>query len=184
MCLKKGDGIRTFKDTFWSKKRVEANMSIEELATAIGVKPATLGAWLIGCTRPKPDNIRALCDWFGVDYDKGEMEFERAWKTYDPQRFGKKVKTTAKHIVTTPANTVCTVKSEVNMQDNDKLLEIKRLVYGKVPYEVFNAVENAQIDKVAETVYGRVDYTVYKTIENIVSGKVVKVENFDSKWEI
>lgn len=180
--MSRGGSIRTLKDNFWCKKRVEANISVIELAGIMGVNYKTLGAYLTGAVMPNADVITAMCDWFGVDYIEGEREFLKAWKSYDSQRRGKKVKLTARRIPET--NTVKPVDSEEKeekMNSDEKMSEIAKLVYGKVPYDVFCNINNIAVDKLMETIYGKVDYITYVTIENILSDKIVKVE---SKWDI
>ena len=186
MSVRKGDGIKTFKDTFWSKKRVEANISIKELADAIGIKFSTLASYLIGVSVPPSDVIRAMCDWFNVDYIEGEREFVKAHKEYDAQHSGKVVIASIKKSVNEPVTVIKedVERKEDNMGNFDIRTEILRLAYNsKVSYDVFCELSETPVDKIRETLYNKVDYTTYRLIENILDGNVVNVENFD-KWSI
>lgn len=189
---KKGSGVKTFKDTFWGKKRVEANITIRELAGILKLNEATLGAYLTGCLMPNEHTVKAMCDWFGVDYLLGTREFLNAHKSYDAERNNKTVKYTAKpkgkakiSKETKPIAPVKVEEKKVSMSDADKVNEIARLVYGKgtVDYDLFWKLKEMPIDKIEETLYSKVDYAVFKTVEKILEDKFVKVENFD-KWAI
>ena len=187
MSCKKGCGIKTFKDTFWSKKRVEANIGVRELADALGLKVSTLASYMVGVSVPPLGVIHDMCDWFNVEYVEGEREFIKAHKEYDAQRRGKSVKASAKKHVTeteTVEPEKVEKKEEISMSDLDKKDKILRLVYNEhIPYDIFCALRDTSVDKLRETLYNKVDYTTYRVIENILDDKVVKVENFD-KWSI
>lgn len=191
MSLKSGEGVKTFKDTFWSKKRVEAGITIKELAEGIGVKKSTLCAYLIGVTVPKEPVIRAMCDWFGVDYIEGEREFIKAYRAYDAQTHGKSVVAVAnskKRVVEERVKSVAVNKEvsevAVGMSEETKRNEITKLVYGKVSQDVYEAVRVVEFDKLLQTVYDKVDYVVYETIRSILNGNYSKAVSFDNKWDI
>lgn len=183
-----GSDIRTFKDNFWSLKRVEANVTIRELAETIGIKETTLGSYFTGQSMPKQEIVYALCDWFGVEYIKGEREFLKAHKAYDAQRNGKKVKATANRGIGVISEEIkpITVVPVVKVDNSDvikaeKKMAINKAVYGKVSCELYNHIYEAGVDNVLKTVYGIVDYSIYNTIENILSASVTEEDN---KWEI
>lgn len=73
---------RTFKDTFWSKKRVENDITVVELANYLNRSRAITGAYLTGFAMPDNDVIKALCNFFDVDLFEGKKEFENAHKRY------------------------------------------------------------------------------------------------------
>ena len=196
MSCKKGCGIKTFKDTFWSKKRVEANIGVRELADALGLKMSTLASYMVGVSVPPLNVIHDMCDWFNVDYVEGEREFIKAHKEYDAQRRGKSVKAFAKkHKVEAKTVESEPMEKEDNKQEDNKKEEpsmtdaykkdkILRLAYSQhVPYDFFLTLIDTSVDKLRETLYNKVDYTTYRVIERILDDEVVKVENFD-KWSI
>ena len=179
MPMVEGKGVKTFKDNFWSRKRVEAKITIKELADALNIQKGTLGAYFTGCLMPKEDTIHALCDWFNVDYIEGEREFRKAWKAYDPQRNGKTVVISVHTKETTDTHKDKTedIEEERKMTDVEKLDAIARLLYKKVSYDEFCKLREMPFDKILETAYNRVDYTVFRLIENIINGKIVKIED-------
>lgn len=189
MGSKRGGGVKTFKDTFWSKKRVEANISIRELADALGIKFSTMTGYLIGVSVPKEKTIRDICDWFNVDYVEGAREFIKAHKAYDAQRNGKEVKLSAKKKLMVTESKLIIAKEETSevvkgMSDREKRKEINKLVYGKVSQDVYEAVRIVEFDKLLQTVYDKVDYAVYETIRSILNGNYSKAVSFDNKWDI
>ena len=181
---------RTFKDTFWSRKRVENNITVVELSKLVKCSRATTGAYFTGFLMPSDDTIKILCDFFDVDFIQGKREFINAHKKYDvdykrvvvakahsPKEKKEKQVKTKEQVTTEP-------KKEKGMNNAEKVREIEKLLYNsKVPYEFFIKIKQTPFDKLEETLYSEVDYTVYKTAERILSGDVVKVENFD-KWNI
>ena len=181
---------RTFKDTFWCKKRVEGNFKVTELAELIGCSRATMGAYLTGFLMPSDSVIQTLCELFGVEFIKGKREFIKAHKSYDVEH-KRTLKARGEHKepvreleVEEPKTEVVQEKSVMN--DTEKMGAILRLVYSsrKLDYDTFCKLSQMSFDRLKETVYSKVDYAVYTTIENIIDGKCVKVENFDSKWDI
>lgn len=190
MSLKKGEGVKTFKDTFWSKKRVEAGVTIQELAEGIGVKKGTLCSYLIGVSVPKESVIRAMCDWFGVDYVQGEREFYNAHRAYDAQSKGKAVVAMAKP-KKKAEKTVEVKKVQETTKPNTNAVcgnkEIYKLLYGKIGCEEYNKVyelvkSNANIP--LDLIYGKVDRITYELVKDMQSGKIARVEDFDNKWNI
>ena len=191
MGSKRGGGVKTFKDTFWSMKRVEANISIKELAEAMGLKYSTMTGYLIGVSVPKEKTIRDMCDWFNVDYIEGEREFIKAHRAYDAQGHGKEVKLSAKKKIKIDEPKIIIAKEEASkvvkgesMSDGEKRREINKIVYGKVSQEVYEAVRVVEFDKILQTVYDKVDYVVYETIRSILNGDCAKAVSFDNKWDI
>ena len=76
----------TYKDNFWSRKRVEANVTMKEIAELLGINVKTASACFTGQLLPHEEQIMMLCDFFGVDPIKGEREFITAHKTYEGER--------------------------------------------------------------------------------------------------
>ena len=161
------------------------------MAEGIGVKKSTLCAYLIGVSVPKEPVIRAMCDWFGVDYVEGEREFYNAYRAYDAQSKGKSVVAVAnskKRVVEERVKSVAVNKEvsevAVGMSEEMKRNEITKLVYGKVSQDVYEAVRVVEFDKLLQTVYDKVDYVVYETIRSILNGNYSKAVSFDNKWDI
>lgn len=49
--------------------RVNANLSQKEAAKILGIAPSTLRNWELGITYPRQNQIVALCNLYGVDFD-------------------------------------------------------------------------------------------------------------------
>lgn len=49
--------------------RVNAELTQKEVAVALKVSNKTVGSWEDGKTFPKPEQIDALCNLYGVSYD-------------------------------------------------------------------------------------------------------------------
>lgn len=194
MSLRLGEGVKAFKDTFWNRKRVEANITTRELADMFGLKEGTLSAYFTGYLMPNEHIIDELCDYFGVDTIEGTREFIKAHKSYEAEHSNKVMKIKAKK-KTKPVSVESEVKpavkveskSEVKGMNNaEKMNDILRLVYSsrKLDYDTFCKLSQMSFDRLKETVYSKVDYAVYTTIENIIDDKYIKVENFEDKWSI
>lgn len=184
---------KTFKDTFWSKKRIDNNMLIKELAKMFGVSRSAMGAYFTGYLVPPENLCNTLCDYFGVDPIEGQREFLKAHKEYEAEHgehrvlkaSARKSKVKADKKPTTQVKPVVEpVKEEQRgMSDEEKLDAIARLLYKRVSYDEFRTLSHTHIDKLAEMSYGIVDYATHKTIENILDGNVVSVATFENGIE-
>ena len=172
--------IRALKDTFWNRKRVEANIPVRELADAMDTKYSTMAGYLIGKNVPSADLINKMCNWFGVDPIEGEREFIKAHKVYDAKRKGNSV--IAKYSKKVKEEPEKEEKAEepvtkTVMSNAEKLDAIARLLYKKVSYEEFCSLGKMSFDKILEIAYDRVDYATFRLIESIINDKIVRVED-------
>lgn len=101
---------RYFKDNFWSKKRVEANVMISDIAELLKCKYSTAGSYLSGKSMPSEEDIKTLCDFFNVDIIEGTREFINAHKAYDAER-----KRTFRGTAKPPKKTKTTPINQVNI---------------------------------------------------------------------
>lgn len=182
---------RTFKDTFWARKRVENNITVRELSKLIKCSRATTGAYFTGFMIPDDEKIKVLCDFFDVDFIRGKREFINAHKKYDvdykrvvvvksSSKTMQECEKTEEPVVTEKP----VIKEERVMGDSDKLDAVKRLLYNKVSYDLYCLIENTPVDKIEETLYdNKVDYVLFNLVRDILSNKVSKVETYD-KWTI
>ena len=191
---------RAFKDNYWSRKRVENGVKIIEVANLLGCKRSTAGAYFTGLLMPPDRDIETLCDWFGVDFTRGKSEFNKAHKAYDAELKRKlcisarkpKVNTTKKEVEpkAVEQKEVAKVEKAETATNTNKVcdvMEICKLVYGRVGCEEYNQIYNtvkANGNIPLDLVYGKVDRITYELIRDIQNGKVAKVENFDNKWAI
>lgn len=173
----------TYKDNFWSKKRVENNMTANDIAELLGIKVKTASAYFTGQSMPSDDLIKDLCDYFEVDFISGKREFDIAHKKYDAlhkrelklsAKTKKKIEEAKKEEPAwddeqTPVEKVAEEIAEVVAIKTDKVMEA---VYKKLCYEDYKALmrfvvlnENADIEK---WLYTKVDYDTFKEIEKIL----------------
>jgi len=75
------------KETFWNKERLKRGWSIDYVAKKLGVPKGTIGNWFSGTHAPRDDNeIQAICNLFGIDFDTGYNAFYRAERTWKSSR--------------------------------------------------------------------------------------------------
>ena len=163
--MSKHGNALTFKDNFWSKLRIEKNYSLQEIAEVVGMSDASIGQYFTGATIPSIPVIHDLCDLFDVDYDTGELEFQRAhadWKAEHKRT----VKYSARVLYNKKSNTPDT-KDISNAED------VLNAIYGKVSCSDFVAIYNlimgntTDVDPL-EILYGKVDYDTYYKIIKII----------------
>lgn len=189
----------TFKDTYWNKKRVEADVSISELADLMGVKRATMGAYCSGYLVPHPDVMKQMCEFFGVDFIKGKSEFEKAHKAWDATH-KRTLKASARKPKKTKDKTVDI--AELVVQSNTPLVTtsvhsnravcetILKAVYHKVDYDDYSRLSDYLYNGTGdplEVVYGKVDLKTFRYIEKALESVpevVIEIDSNASKWEI
>lgn len=150
-------GPYSFKDTFWSKMRVEAGLTLKEVAEAIGVSSEkTLGNYFSGQSMPSERMIATLCDLFDVNLLKGTQEFTKAHKAWDSER-QRSIKYRKDKPSTSPEESA---ESETGQPT------ILELVYRKVPYDVFIKIcqDSANTRDILELIYGKVSCDVFNYI--------------------
>ena len=179
---------KSYKDNFWSRKRVEADITLRELADVLKIKPNTLDTYFTGCAMPKDEVIKAICDWFGVPEIEGRREFLKARKAYDAQKEGKRVVVTsytgANKEKTTTEVSKKTVDEKENMNTSgatpmtkDEIFwEISKLVYGKIPNSVYHVLKSMTEDEINISIYDVVDYPTFKLIGQLLRGEITGVE--------
>lgn len=176
----------TFSNNFWSKKRVEQNITMKEIAEFLGIKVKTASAYFTGQALPPERLIMKLCDFFDVNPIEGEREFINAHRAYDAThnrtlilsaRTQSKIKEATKISTdSTPtleeeptlAEQVAKEIYEKEEQRKDKLFEV---VYGKLDcwktFKEFAIFINRNAD-VREWLYGKVDYDTYEKVKKIL----------------
>lgn len=155
----------TFKDNFWSKLRIEKNYSLQEIANVVGMSDASIGQYFTGASIPKEQILHDLCDLFDVDYDKGELEFQRAHAAWRAEH-ERAVKYSAR---------VLYQKKEKSSENKDisTAEDVLNAIYGNVSCSDFVAIYNlimgnaTDVDPL-EILYGKVDYDTYYKIIKII----------------
>lgn len=207
---KKNRPAFTFKDNFWSKKRVEQNVSIQDVAELLNINVKTASSYFTGQQCPHEEQIKIICDFFDVDVIEGTREFINAHKKYDAThkrvltasakkpKESKKVKaaestdTANETDIIIPKDTPIKV---VGFTDNRKVIE--KILYGTLSYDDFELFK-ARLDGVGdplELIYDKVDYRTFRRVEKALERKsmpILKVNRYDTtpksnddkKWEI
>lgn len=170
----------TFKDNFWSKKRVEANITIKEIAELLHCKYSTAGAYFTGILIPSESDIKILCDTFNVDIIEGTRGFVDAHKKYDVEK-----KRTLKYSGKPKAETKVTsinnadifepiACEEVAQKPEKDYTPVIKMVYGLVSFELYNefieAIMMYSPTAALEVIYGKVDFDTYKVILKELEG--------------
>lgn len=179
----------TFKDNFWSRKRVECNMKVTEVGEAIDQPYKRVGQYFTGQTLPDDDIIHALCDLFDVDFVTGKQEFINANKIWVGEHdkdliSGKIVNRPKKSAANKPTKKKKSIaeKPEPEKIDNptkpldaDTIDYIATKIYGKVDYQEFFRIIDllslgTELSKLLDMVYGRVDFNVFMLLDDLSRG--------------
>ena len=143
-----------------------------------------------GQNMPPAGIVQKLCDLFGVEFNEGFAKFEEMhenWKatngnvTYstgeaEPRATRKRVKKVEK------AEDAEVEKVEEGI-DGKKNALMELLYKANVPYDVFRrAIDNLAIAE--KIVYSKVDYDTFKAVEKILDGSYIKAEEVSDPWEI
>ena len=78
----------TFHTNFWSSKRVERNIPIKKIATAINRSTGTTGSYFTGKTLPDDKIITTICEMFDVPFSEGKDHFIEDHDLYVASRRG------------------------------------------------------------------------------------------------
>jgi len=187
----------SFKDTYWNKVRVEANIKISDIAKLLGAKYSTTGAYFSGMLMPPDEVIKTLCEFFDIDIAFGTNEFDKAHKAYDAIH-KRELKYTArkKKVKATPINQpdifekceeipepdsnetdILTEETEVVKSSNEMVgyktySDVMRILYGVVSYDEFNRFSSKLILEDSESAlkyaYALVDFDTFKRLAKAI----------------
>ena len=163
---------QAFKNTYWNNLRVERNIKVKEIAEYLNVSLSAAGGYFSGQIMPRELQIKQLCGLFDVPIDVGTEEFKKAhalWKS-ERKRSGVKVQSGKKD---KPAEIEITVDMTAPQFEEPSVdnLDIIKLLYGKLPYELFETVRKMikhQSGDVLEQLYGRVSYKEFIQIQEVL----------------
>lgn len=186
-----------FKDNFWSKKRVEGNYKISDMAELLECPYSTAGAFFGGYMMPNEEQIKKLCEFFGVDVIEGTREFLNAHKAYDAEKQkGRKSKVQAKKpepTKTTPIKQLDTFEKVEEPKEpepkthkepkNIDYSSVFKKVYGKLSFSDYTEFTmNLQwhsLTSALRFIYGKVDFAtyteVYKEIKALHLGTIKEI---------
>lgn len=126
------------RDNFWSKLRVQRNITIDELSEKSGCSHSQVSRWFSGETMPDDVEISWLCGIFEVDPKAGKAEFEKMHKEY------KKLSPKARGVISNG-------KSANTGKPKEKQITISE-VAGDIHYSGENLNTDATISTTAEIV--------------------------------
>lgn len=192
----KGSGIpRAFKDTFWSKMRVENDLKLSEVAEALDVEHKRVARYFSGQSVPTDSEIKIICDLFDVDFTKGKYEFNKAHKAWRGERKRDRSKyISAKQFMDTESEpdkvapiasapdkvapivpAVTATNIQVNL-DKNTASRILANLYGKIDYHYFVAVSKListgkSASEILSTLYGVINYDTFIIVANYLNGE-------------
>lgn len=157
----------SLKDNFWSRKRVEAGLHVKDVANLLNMASSSVGEYLTGQVIPPEPVIKALCLLFDVDYDTGELEFQRAHRAWKSMREHKDYKVISAKTLRAEA-LASEVKEEPAMTKFTE--ELYSVIYGKVTFEQYEEIRKGQFDgvRILSYIYGKVDYATYIELEELL----------------
>lgn len=164
---------RTAKDNFWSKLRVDNNLTVDEVGDIIGVSGSWLSKFCTGQAMPNDEQINALCNYFDVDPVRGKAEFLTAHEIWDADH-PRKVKYQGERKKLGEEATLELAKHIVNKNEKKVTVptgtkaKVMPLIYGKVPVMDFLDYMNSEDTNPLENFYGKVDYSTYNKIAETV----------------
>lgn len=160
---------RTYKENFWSRKRVEANCTLKEIATAIGRAEKLVGMWFTGQYMPRDGVVRDICNLFDVDFNEGQLAFQKAHLEWKAEH---KTETKYSGVNKSKKTKKCEVKEgELEISN---IAEVVLALYGKISCEAFLTVYNAITSgkpndcDIEQLIYGKVDFKTYQQIITIM----------------
>ena len=171
----------TKKQNFWNTKRVENNVKIKEISELLGTKDKSTASYFSGQCIPKKAYLKLICDFFDVDYAKGEEEFINMYIEYWTQR-GKPVRIPRYrshdkfHQNLDVDDTIAKVEKPVKeakeakeVVPTDKILE---KLYQNIGYDDFMLVrkycDEANTDDICKALYNKVDLDLFIEIYNLL----------------
>ncbi|MBR3117703.1 MAG: helix-turn-helix transcriptional regulator [Oceanobacillus sp.] len=82
------------KSTWWNRKRIDSNMTFDDIQDITGVPAPTMSKHFSGAKMPTDGRIKILCNLFDVDFDEGKRHFEEACAAYKPIKYTRMVQVT------------------------------------------------------------------------------------------
>ena len=82
------------KSTWWNRKRIDNNMTFDDIQDVTGVPAPTMSKHFSGAKMPTDGRIKILCNLFDVDFDEGKKHFEEACAAYKPIKYTRMVQVT------------------------------------------------------------------------------------------
>lgn len=170
-------------DTFWNLLRVKSDMKLKDIAEATGFKVTSISNWFTGKTMPDNYTIRVICDWFGIPFEKGELEFKNGYTVFhgthgtidkEPR---KATKMTLKDLEEYCSNTVPVeeeikpISEEVKIDAHDKadrnivLAQLFDVMSFEEYMEIVDNYDSIDSTKILDRLYGMVSRKTYEEVQ-------------------
>lgn len=160
-------------DNFWQRLRVDAGYSFSDLSKLLGISKYTIADYFRGKSIPKESTLKKICDTFNVDYETGLREFTNAFNQFTEMHSDVYIVTKNSHQVkpckSSSAVNIKPIPISVAMKSAADFADILKMLYGKIPYDLFGELVAYSSDdilqkKYLKTLYGNVDYTTFQTL--------------------
>ena len=155
---------RAYKENFWSKQRVEQNLTIEQVADLLGIDDARVSMWFSGQYMPQDNYVKELCNLFDVDFNEGQLAFQQAHQVWKAEH-DRELKYSAKG----------KVKKNPRTKQISNIADVILVLYGEIPCDVFLTIYNAVTSgkpnecDIEKLLYGKIeDYDLYRKVVDIM----------------
>lgn len=160
---------------FWNDLRVRQQLKYSDIAEVVNLNKTSIAKFFSGASMPKVKYVKAICDFFDVDFDKGYSEFVKIFKEYhNPEEnddIEPNINTDLTSEVTDDDGNLrykITLETTANEAPKSTVLE---MLYGKVSCSVFfdfaSIVANKSGDPL-ELIYGKVSFEDYESIRSSI----------------
>ena len=147
--------------TFWTKKRLENGLTLEDLSELMKIGYSTLSKELTGEKAMPPENVAKLCELFDVGLREGKRQAKIAHSAWVvSHRLTENDSEDEMPIV--PADTVT---EEVDVSDS-----ILRKIYGNIPYDDFLTIQENGVKsrETLEILYDKVDFDTFMKLLDVI----------------
>lgn len=147
-------------DTFWNLLRIKNDMQLSDLADVTGFKVYRISNCFTGRDMPNDTEIKVFCDWFGVPFEKGKLEFKNGYTVYHGGH-GTINKEPRKATQSTIEDVQEYTKKETSVSNENKYEDLEkeaRNIY-------YQDVKDLNKDAVMAILFYELSYEEYKRIE-------------------
>ena len=168
------------KQNFWNDLRIKNGVLLKDVAELLNVSMGSVGSWFSGQKIPGDENLKALCNLFGVDPNKGYEEFAKANKEWDSDRGHMRITLCGPEVaVEKTAKTEKTPEYTKSLPDyafpgvdntSAEGSDLLKTLYGQISYKDFIAIADV-LDNNGDPIsylYGKVDFDLFSKILAIV----------------
>jgi transcriptional regulator with XRE-family HTH domain len=174
----------TYKDNFWSNRRVEKGYTLRDIKTAFDNKIplGTIGAYFCGKSMPNDEFIKAVCELLDVDFMIGKGKFSEAHRKYRATHSRELVATDRKPRkypgdnlkFDYPLNEISEYVFEDDpLYDANKIAVVSRIIYSRVGYPEYVQIirmmkESLHPGEIFNAIYGKIDFDVFSELARVL----------------